>query len=331
MYGENVCLGNDAPVFIIGMNGSGTTMLADSLGNHPELYVLDNESKVLPHYLAHGKRYGDPDTLIGRRRIANSLGNSKGFWRSNGKSPILLSDNELLLPGIPAVIDATYRHLAHKARKFRWGDKSPANTLHISLLASAFPSAHFVHIIRDPRDAAQSFHRRWGYNPMHTVYRWKKMILAGREQGQRLGRDRYLEVTYEQLTAEPRHIMQTICAFLGLEFNEAVLKASMRHMDPRSTQATAGMIVPNSEKWRAYFDKITIDEMERMAGSEMSSIGYAVSSSGDTDPQASRILLWQMKDGLRFIIRFASKYGLVGLPVLARHLLSAIRQRSVNK
>lgn len=28
------------PVFIVGMNGSGTTMLADSLGKHPDLYAL---------------------------------------------------------------------------------------------------------------------------------------------------------------------------------------------------------------------------------------------------------------------------------------------------
>ena len=29
---------DDSPVFVVGMNGSGTTMLADSLGRHPELY-----------------------------------------------------------------------------------------------------------------------------------------------------------------------------------------------------------------------------------------------------------------------------------------------------
>ena len=36
------------PVFIVGMNGSGTTMLADSLGKHPDLYMFPNEAKVLP-------------------------------------------------------------------------------------------------------------------------------------------------------------------------------------------------------------------------------------------------------------------------------------------
>ncbi|MDP1558113.1 MAG: hypothetical protein Q8K59_01495 [Nitrosomonas sp.] len=34
------------PVFIVGMNGSGTTMLADSLGKYPDLYMFPLEAKV---------------------------------------------------------------------------------------------------------------------------------------------------------------------------------------------------------------------------------------------------------------------------------------------
>lgn len=37
------------PIFVVGMNGSGTTMLAESLGRHPEIYSMPQESKVLPY------------------------------------------------------------------------------------------------------------------------------------------------------------------------------------------------------------------------------------------------------------------------------------------
>ena len=37
---------SEGPIFVVGMNGSGTTMLADSLGQHPGLYVFPFESKL---------------------------------------------------------------------------------------------------------------------------------------------------------------------------------------------------------------------------------------------------------------------------------------------
>ncbi|MGH8607377.1 MAG: sulfotransferase, partial [Gammaproteobacteria bacterium] len=55
------------PVFLVGMNGSGTTMLLHSLGNHPDLYGCKRETRVLPHFIAHLHRYGtlgDDDNFL---------------------------------------------------------------------------------------------------------------------------------------------------------------------------------------------------------------------------------------------------------------------------
>jgi hypothetical protein len=47
------------PVFIVGMNGSGTTMMLDHLGRHPELFGFKTETYILPHYLLVEAKYGD--------------------------------------------------------------------------------------------------------------------------------------------------------------------------------------------------------------------------------------------------------------------------------
>lgn len=323
-------MNQQSPVFVIGMNGSGTTMLADSLGHHPALYMLPLESKVLPYYLIHQHRFGDLDTLDARRKLAATLGKTKSYAQANKKASVVLPDAELARPGFEGVVDALYRYFAAKQGKTRWGDKSPINTQHVAALAAAFPTAQFVHIIRDGRDAAQSFHRRWGYDPLHTITRWKRDVAAGRDQGRALGDARYLEVRYEALTADPDFEMQRVCAFLGLPFDESVLQSSMRYMDPANKQAATGRIVPNSEKWREYFSSEKVQAIEKIAGVALSELGYPVSIQGNQSPSRVRLHYWKLKDGLSFTICFFREYGLRAAPVFIRHAANAARQWSSN-
>lgn len=315
-----------SPVFVIGMNGSGTTMLADSLGHHPELYMFPLESKVLPFFLMNQGRYGELGALDARRRLAAALASTKAYVQVNGEAPVALSDGQLERPGFEGVVDALYRYFAEKQGKTRWGDKSPINTQHVAALAAAFPNAQFVHIIRDGRDAAQSFHRRWGYEPLHTITRWKRDVAAGRDQGLRLGDERYLEVRYEALTADPSQEMRRICDFLGLQFDESVLHSSMQYMDPANKQAATGRIVPNSEKWRQYFSAGELHAIEAIAGAALSELGYPVSIRGDGNPSRIRLRYWKVKDGLSFTVWFFREYGLRAVPVYFHYLRNAARQ-----
>ena len=43
-------------VFIVGMNGSGTTMMLDHLDHHPNLFGFGMETYILPHYLINESR-----------------------------------------------------------------------------------------------------------------------------------------------------------------------------------------------------------------------------------------------------------------------------------
>ena len=57
------------PVFIVGMNGSGTTMIHHHLGQHRELYAFPQESYVLPHFMNIEGKFGDlADVKLGTVR-----------------------------------------------------------------------------------------------------------------------------------------------------------------------------------------------------------------------------------------------------------------------
>jgi hypothetical protein len=319
------------PVFVVGVNGSGTTMLADALGRHPALYMLPQESKVLPYF---ARRFDDAGLAepAARARLARELGAARAFFRINGSRVVDLGPAEALPPSLAGIVDRLYGQFAARAGKPRWGDKSPMNLQHLALLGRRFPDGRFVHIVRDARDAAQSFHRRWHQDPRRTVYRWKMAVRAGRAQGQALGPDRYLEVSYERLTADPEACLREVAAFVGLPFDAAMLESSMRWMDEQARAGSAGRIVPNSGRWQAYFSAAQVRALEAIAGAALAEQGYAVADAqGDADPSPLRLRWWQLKDRLHFSLDHFRQYGWAGLGGFVRRVRDAMRQARVNR
>lgn len=299
-------LQTQGPLFIVGMNGSGTTMLADSLGRHPLLYSFNRETKVLPHFITALPGYGDLNDDRNFKRLWDDLRSIEPFrvgprgegvpvpgqWRESPRS-------------IGAVTDAIMRHFAAQEGKARWCEKTPMHALHISRLAEHFPEATFIHVIRDGRDCAVSLHRRWHRSPGHIIYRWKNVVRRGHKQGKKLSGDRYLEVRYEDLTRSPEEWMRRICSFIDVEFHEAVLQSSQpwkgtqfcREAPGSDPSMPAQGLVPNSEKWRTYFTPKQLKQLERIAGQSLQELGYdTLYKCSDENPPGWKLKLWVYRD-----------------------------------
>lgn len=121
-----------------------------------------------------------------------------------------------------SVLDAAFRYFARTEGKSRWCEKTPQHLQHLGNISKLFPSAKFIHIIRDGRDCAASLERRFKRLPAHSIFRWKNVVRDGRKQGAELG-DKYMEVKYEAVTEDPELWMRRICEFVGLPFHEDVL------------------------------------------------------------------------------------------------------------
>ena len=322
---------NKDQIFVVGVNGSGTTMLANALGENPELYMLPWETRVLP-YLAN--RYPDSNLrdLSVRRALADTLGSSKAFWRCNGNRSLVLPDDELAsLHDFASIVDAMYSHMARLEGKQRWGDKTPMYLQHIDILARAFPSARFIHIYRDGRDSAQSFHRRWRQTPSRTIFRWKKSLALGREQGQRLGSARYFELSYEELTVDPENWMRRVCSFADLDFYPKMLNSSMQYMDDNARQLAQGRMIQNSNKWNVYFNSEQIDELEQIAGKMLADLGYVVKLQGDKDLSSARLFWLKWTDWAYLSIRHITLFGVKGLIPFFLRMRDAFMQNKANK
>ncbi len=305
-------------------------MLADSLGMHPDLYIFPEETRLLPHIIQQLDEFGDLNEAAARLALAKKLGTCKAYWHANDKRPVVLPAEVLQRSGFDGVVDALYAHFAAREGKRRWGDKTPMYLQHMNTLAHYLPDARFVHIYRDGRDAAQSFHRRWGYEPRRTIYRWKKALVDARDQGRELGAQRYFELRYEDVTADPEFWMRKVCAFLALEFHDNTLCSPMRYMEPG--RAGERKIIRNSGKWARYFSIREVRALEAIAGALLRELGYGViSAAGDANPSAVQLALWKYKDRLSASRAHFKDYGIRSAGMFLRKACESLIQAGTNR
>jgi hypothetical protein len=110
--------------------------------------------------------------------------------------------------------------------KVRWVEKSPVYTLHLELIEEMYPDAQYIHLVRDARDVVASTKDRWGWRPaLGTALRkWPLYVTTARDFGRKVGRERYLELRYEDLVAEPEKKAREVLEFLGEPWDPAVLE-----------------------------------------------------------------------------------------------------------
>lgn len=286
------------PVFVFGMNGSGTTMMLDCLNSHPELYGFIRETLVIPYYIARTEKLGEAlNDGSAFKDLWDGFRNESIFrWVNDGETPPL-PDNWRALPRTAATfIDCTFQYFAAAEGKKRWCEKTPMHCQHVSALAEVFPQAQFIHMIRDGRACAASFHRRWGYIPERTIYRWKNIVHQAGQQAKD-SHASYLEVKYEALTAEPEAQMRRVCEFLGIPFNDAVLSPSRTRKFTGSTADTIQNVAP---KWRSYFNSAKLTKLERIAGKTLAEFDYPTDQPfSDADPKTWQLKLWMARDYVR--------------------------------
>lgn len=318
-------------IFVVGMNGSGTTMLRDHLANHSWIYGFPSETRSLPYFIKQQQEFGDLKQEENASRLWQQM--KKSVAKSSG--PLFAS---LQPPSGSAATAADYfdhimRSLASSEGKRIWCEKTPMYVHHLALLGNAFPEARFIHVVRDGRSCAASFHRRWKFNPVRTIVRWKEAVREGRRQGQLLG-DRYLEIRYEALTDAPEDTLTRLLAFLDVPFENAVLTSA--YSDADSASPHSKMIVKNARKASDHFDRATLGQMESVAGRLLTELGYECSCpEGDVDPPGWRLRWWRMTDDVRRFAMVAKGRGYFLQPSQWRYIVArtrnALKQRATSK
>jgi len=178
-------------------------------------------------------------------------------------------------------IEAAYNSYARVHGKTRWGDKTPRYVEDIPFLAELFPTARFVHLIRDGRNVALSYaHVPFGpKNVTKAAQLWADRVRVGCKAGRALPAGRYIEVRYEDLVEDAPGEAKDLCEFLELDFDPGMLEYTERARDAVLTRAAQynPNVTSKPTKTRSWEEEMPADQVETfeaVAGDVLSELGY---------------------------------------------------------
>jgi sulfotransferase family protein len=272
-------------VFIVGAPRSGTTLLRRLVDAHPDIAITRETHWITK--LLEGRDAVSPDAPV-TPQLLSRLGAHPKFTRMEvdpHELERLVSREE---PVSYAELVTRVFDLYGEARGKRLvGDKVPDYVRNLPLLHRLWPTAKFVHLIRDGRDVCSSmltrerFARRfatWGEDPISTAaLSWEQLVRLGREAGAELPPGNYHEMRYEALAAEPARECRRLCDFLGVPYDERMLRfheGRRRDEAGRDAKSSWRPVTAGLRSWRTEMADCDVQRFEAAAGGLLAELGY---------------------------------------------------------
>lgn len=322
------------PLFVVGSARSGTKLLRDLLNRNPMINLCDHETHFIP-YLYEKHRTSVP---VRDARALDELFNDydrtpfQVFLRQKGEKHMRRDDFDALM-GSQTWSDVLERIVRFHSKKevpegSIWGDKTPSYLTEMPALKAIFPTARFVHIIRDPRDVALSSQSAFGHNLFRVASKWAKGVSIGLRDGAALG-DEYLEVFYEDLVREPARELRRICDFAGCPFSDdmtTLLKPSENLGDAKGMTA---IVANNVSKYREKMTPHELRRVEEIVFPAARSLRYQLEMGERHAPMSSVELAYStLIDGAKSAIRNCRRFGLAsGLRISLGNRIQKLRRR----
>jgi tetratricopeptide (TPR) repeat protein len=219
---------SDAPIFIVGMPRSGSTLIEQILARHPDVQGL-GETGVLPTLVTHGY----PRTGVGLRDLAARY---LAAMRERGW-------------------DGTSRFV----------DKTLENYLHLGLIQLLFPQAMILHAVRDPVDTSFACYRQLFSSGNETLYdlaeigaeyvRYRQLM----EHWATVLPGRAIDVSYEALVEDPDTQIPDLVAKAGLAWDPAALRFHERAggvATASASQVRQPIYQSSVQRWRRHAERL---------------------------------------------------------------------------
>ncbi len=261
--------------FIVGTGRCGTNLLNKMLGYHPQITAVTETHFISTLATQFADTVLSPQdfwTIIDEHYTSNGQHRwidahlesggivDKDIFRQQfiEKSHTCTSDEARVW----LFFEMCYAKTTNAAHHF-FLDKTPQYGLHIQAISRLFPSAKFVHLIRDGRLAAASMVKHKGISRLikgghpdaltdfsyqaqisniepyqanleEAILYWEKVVKATQSQAANLPDTQYLELYYEDLIAQPQDTLHRVCDFLEIPFNGTWHRKAALLPDPQA-------------------------------------------------------------------------------------------------
>ncbi|HEX3706696.1 MAG TPA: sulfotransferase [Mycobacteriales bacterium] len=231
------------PIFVVGSNGSGTTLLRLMLDSHEHI-AIPEETGFLRLAATHA---WVPYWRLG-----------KDWYRGLG-----LTEDQMYAE-VARFYGGLFSAYAAGRGKRRWGDKTPFHVWHIDLAMRLFPDATVVGIVRHPAAVVSSLRRRFRRPVQRGTTHWMRTNRQLLHAGSALG-DRFVLLRYEDLVTDPERVMRTLLERLGEPWSDAVLSHHELQPAATSTGFTRTDRAVDTASLQEWESDLSSDELKRIS------------------------------------------------------------------
>lgn len=226
---------NTPPIFLVGAERSGTTLLRLMLSHHPKISFA-NESEYLVDFISEDGEFPDIE------KFCRDIQQVRNFPFQKVELIPTLSYQELAThilmqtkqkPDSPFIGATVHRNFHH--------------------LKKLWPQSRFIHIIRDPRDVSSSrIKRGWEHTHWHAIKVWISVEQLWEQLSSELSEGEFIELHYEDLISEPEKTLNRLCCWIGVDYDPAMFSYVENSTYSR----------PNSEFVQGWKKKLSDDEIQ---------------------------------------------------------------------
>ncbi|MFM9997035.1 MAG: sulfotransferase family protein [Phycisphaerales bacterium] len=273
------------PVFLVGAERSGTTLLGLMLGHHPLVAWA-----------------GEFTYAVDRIDAPNA-------WPDTGEYAAWIARDRVFRAGRFAIDHScTYPELVDsflsQCRR-RAGKPLAGATVHRNFdrLLRIWPDARLIHLVRDPRDVARSVVAMgWSGTMWHGVDRWLHAEAAWERLRDATPESQRCEVRFEELIADAPRTLQRVCTFLGVGYSPAMLEypgdTTYHPPDPRLVR-----------QWERRCTTYEVQLAEARLGSWLAARGYEPSGRPALRVSAAHKQALRVRTRIRGIQNRVHKFG----------------------
>ena len=208
------------PIFVVGCERSGTTLLRVLLDRH-SLVAVTEETQFFPRiYDRHraDRHNRDHDTLFGLIRDDERMANQQM------DRALILPRFKRYPPDFKYLFRSVLEEYAAQYQMPRVVEKSPCHLAHVGQIIEWFPTARVLCIVRDGRDVVRSLMKvHWTRkDPRLQSMVWRWAAAEGLRLVKRYPRH-FMQIRFEDLLRQPQQTLRRVDQFIGVPFEEQQL------------------------------------------------------------------------------------------------------------
>ena len=297
------------PIFIVGLPRSASTLWSNIIGSHPnvarftEVHFLSVWHRDFRYFLKH--QIGDLSQDENVTRLIDLLFSKDHiiypkhtiwFWnqiRSLDKYGLKEALYKRVTASEDRDIGTLFKVLIEEATRCQGRTRAvvkfPVYPAYLGRLIKWWPEGRIVHISRDPRALAISktndpggvarLTNRHPWMSLFAPFAYKyfavfQYIWASHIHARFEGLPNYRLFLYEDLVSNPRKIVQELCDFCELEFDESMLNPPAGQASSITGRKTSGFDPSRAEGWKKLLTPFESKLIEYLARSSMRRFHY---------------------------------------------------------